>query len=103
MADIPHIAWPFRLAANRLAQVEQDSIEDVEQNVRAYLATPKGARPLSPDFGLEDLTFAPGTNADRVASEIIAAEDGRADVTITTTPPDGTGRVSVTVAVDLAE
>jgi phage baseplate assembly protein W len=104
MAEVPHLAWPFSLPGRGpLAQVEQDSIEDVRQNVHSYLATARGERPLSPDFGLEDPSFGPNVNGSRLAAEIMDAEP-RANVTITTTSAqDGSGRVSVDVHVDLAE
>lgn len=103
MADIPHLAWPFRMSGRSLAQVEQDSIEDVQQNVRSYLTTARGERWLSPDFGLVDPTFGPGVNTARVAAEVMDAEDGRADVEITATGPDLNGRMSVEVRVGLSE
>jgi hypothetical protein len=103
MAEIPHLAWPFRMAGRRLAQVEQDGLEDVTQSVRSYLATARGARPLSPDFGLEDPTFGPGVDPVRLAAEIMDAEDGRADVVITTVGVDAQGRQQVTVSVDVVE
>lgn len=104
MADVvPHLAWPFRVSGKRLATVEQDDLPDVTQNVYAYLATARGERPLSPDFGLEDPTFAPGFDGERIASEIMAAENGRAVVTVTSSPPDGSGRAAINVSVDLAE
>lgn len=103
MADIiPHLAWPLRLAGTRLAQVEQDSLEDVRQNVHAYLTTPKGARPLSPDFGIEDPAFGPGLNAARLAADIMAAED-RATITVSVSGPDATGDQQVNVYLDLAQ
>ena len=98
-----HLAWPFRLSGRRLAAVEQDGLDDVTQNVRSYLATVRGERPLSPDFGLDDPTFAPGFPASRIASEIEDAEDGRARVAIEVSGPDANGRTSVRVSVDLAD
>lgn len=102
MADVPHLAWPFRMAGRQLATVEQDGIEDVQQNVYSYLRTPRGERSLSPDFGVEDPTFGPGVNAGQLAQDIEAAED-RAEVNVTVTPIDGSGRTSISVAVELAE
>lgn len=99
---IPHLAWPFRMGDRRLAVVEQDTLADVQQNVRAFLHTSRGERTLSPDFGLEDPTFGPGLDVVRVAAEIQEAED-RAAVTVTATPIDPTGRVAVNVSVELAE
>lgn len=103
--DVPHLAWPFRFLSGgrRLATVEQDGIEDVQQNVRAYLHTTRGERSLSPDFGLEDPTFGPGVDPTVVAAEIEEADDFRSVVTIVAAPPDGTGRQVVEVSVELAE
>lgn len=101
-AVIPHLAWPFRMGTRRLLVVEQDTIEDVQQNVRAYLHTPRGARSLSPDFGLDDPTFTAGVDVDRLAREIEDAED-RASVTVTAAPITPLGRAAVRVSVDLAE
>jgi hypothetical protein len=103
MADVPHLAWPFAMSGRSLATVEQDSIEDVQQNVRSYFSTARGERPLSPDFGLEDPTFGPDVNTTRLAAEIEEAENGRASISITKTGPDRTGRMGISVAVDLAE
>lgn len=103
MADVPHLAWPFRFANRKLVQVEQDSIEDLRQSVHAYLATPRGARPLNPDFGVEDPTFGPGLDAAQLAADIEASEDGRAAVTVTVDGPNERGRQDVTVRVALPE
>jgi hypothetical protein len=104
MAEVPqvasHLAWPFRLSGRRLLTVEQDSIDDVEQNVRSYLATAKGDRPLSPDFGLDDPTFSASVSGERLAADIMEQED-RANVEVDVSPQDGTGRTSITVTVDL--
>jgi hypothetical protein len=107
MADVvpqiaAHLAWPFRMSGQRLATVEQDSIEDVEQNVRAYLSTAKGDRPLSPDFGLDDPTFSRSVSGERLAADIMEQED-RADVEVLVSGPDPSGRTAITVNVDLAE
>lgn len=97
------MAWPLRVGDHRLATVEQDSIEDVQQNVHSFLNTTRGERSLSPDFGLEDPTFGPSVNTTLLAAEIEEAEAGRAVVSVTSTPIDGTGRVAVDVNVELAE
>lgn len=102
-ADVPHLAWPFRFAGRRLVQVEQDSIEDLQQSVHAYLTTPRGTRPLNPDFGIEDPTFGPGINPTRLAADIEASEDNRALVTVTVTPLGGAGVQDVNVHVALPE
>jgi hypothetical protein len=101
-AVIPHLAWPFRMGTRQLATVEQDTIEDVKQNVHAFLHTARGERTLSPDFGLEDPTFGPSVDATRIAADIEAVED-RANVTVTATRPNDSHRVSVNVSVELAE
>lgn len=104
MPEIPHLAWPFRYdSSGKLAQVEQDSQEDLEQSVRAYMTTPRGSRPLSPDFGLEDPTWGPGVDPTLLAKEIEESEDGRAAVSITVSGPTGAGVQQVQVEVEPAE
>jgi hypothetical protein len=100
---IPHLRWPFRFVNRALADVEQDTIEDVEQSVHAYVTTPKGSRPLSPDFGVEDPTFSGSINAARLAAEIEESEDGRAVVDVQVRGPDENGRTSININVDLPE
>lgn len=101
--DVPHLAWPFRMAGSQLATVEQDSIEDVRQNVRSFLHTTRGERSLSPDFGLDDPTFGPGLNTALLEAEIEDAEAGRATVEVVAAPITGSGRMAVDVHVGLAE
>lgn len=103
--EIPHLAWPFRYeaGAQRLGQVEQDSTEDLEQSVHAYMVTPKGSRPLNPDFGLDDPTFGPGVDPGVLAREIEESEDGRASVSITVNGPTEAGVQQVLVEVEPAE
>ena len=105
MPDIPHLQWPFAYEPShqRLGQVDQDSIEDLQQSAHAYLVTPRGSRPLNPDFGIEDPTFGPGVDAAQLERDIEDSEDGRANVSITVVGPDQDGRQQVTVEVDNAE
>lgn len=102
MTDIPHIAYPLRLTATGLEQVEQDSIDDVRQCVHVLLRTPVGARPLAPDVGVEDPTFSEGVDPEQLAAELEGQED-RARITITAAAPDETGEQAVQIAVDLAD
>lgn len=60
MAEIPHLALPFRVERGRAAVVEQDSDEDVEQCVEAVLRYRPGERPEAPDFGTPDQTHRQG-------------------------------------------
>lgn len=53
----PHFAVPFRAENGSVAQVEQDSVEDIEDCVEAVLRTPEGSRVEVPDFGIPDATF----------------------------------------------
>jgi phage baseplate assembly protein W len=101
VADVPHFAWPFRLANGHLVTVEQDTLDDVIQCVRAYMTTPKGARPLSPDFGLIDPTFGPGVEPAALEAELEAAEP-RASIEVEAYGPDQGGQQQVNVKVDLA-
>jgi hypothetical protein len=103
MADVPHLQWPFRLAGRKLAQVEQDSLEDLQQSVHAFLSTPLGSRPLNPDFGLEDPTFSAGVDPLQLEADIEASEDGRAAVTVTVAGPSGAGAQQIDIVVAVPE
>lgn len=103
MADIPHLTWPFRMAGQQLATVEQDSLEDVQQSVYAYLYCSKGARPLNPDWGVEDPTFTGVIDGPALAAELEQSEDGRAVVAVNVIGPGGDGRAQLDVYVDLPE
>lgn len=101
MTEIPHLAFPLRLAADGLAVVEQDELDDVRQCVHVLLRTPLGARPLAPDVGVEDPTFSTGIDPEALTAQIEEQED-RARVTITASGPDETGEQNVTIAVAVA-
>ena len=103
MPDVPHLAWPFRMGGRQLAQVEQDSLEDVQQSVYAYLHCEKGARPLNPTWGVEDPTFSSTIDGAQLAAELEASEEGRAQVAVNVYGPDAAGRARLDVFVDLAE
>jgi len=86
-----------------LTQVEQDTLPDVQQSVYAYLSCPKGARPLNPDWGVEDPTFSTTIDGEALAAELEASEDGRALVNVIVNGPSGEGRAVLDVFVDLPE
>lgn len=56
MADlsIPHLTWPVRLDGTGLAQVEQDSLDDIAQCVTVLLSTQVGSRDELPAYGIDD-------------------------------------------------
>ena len=60
MADLlaPELAIPFRLVGNGVAEVEQDSDEEITQGAILVLRYEIGERPAIPRFGIEDPTFA---------------------------------------------
>lgn len=59
MAQVPHFDLPFRWNGNKIAVVEQDSLEDVTNCVQAILLTRLGERLERPDFGIGDPVFLP--------------------------------------------
>lgn len=55
---MPHLAFPLSLSVDgTFRDVEQDTLADVRQCVHALARTQRGSRPLSPQAGLEDVTF----------------------------------------------
>jgi phage baseplate assembly protein W len=57
LATVPHSALPFRIENGRVAEVEQDSVEEIEGCVEAILRTFVGTRIDAPDFGVPDESF----------------------------------------------
>lgn len=55
--SVPHLAFPLRLSGGRLATVEQDSMDEIEQCVEIVLRTERGTRLGQIEFGIEDPTF----------------------------------------------
>jgi phage baseplate assembly protein W len=53
----PHFAMPFSASNGVVAQVEQDSVEEIEDCVEAVLRTPQGSRVEEPEFGIPDASF----------------------------------------------
>lgn len=101
MIDTPHIAYPFRLVAGTLSLVEQDSQADIEQCVHLLMRTRPGARPLTPEIGIEDPTFTAGPDADEITQYLAEYEDrARCTVTVETNGATRTVRISVTPAED---
>jgi phage baseplate assembly protein W len=69
MAEIPHLALPFRFEDGRAAVNEQDTPDDVADCVEAVLRTRPGEREERPDFGVPDPTFSQAPiDADGIAS-----------------------------------
>ena len=54
-------AFPFRIDTNGLPRVvEQDTLEEIEQNVMVLVLTELGERQEVPGFGVPDPTFTQG-------------------------------------------
>ncbi len=48
---------PFEISGGKALTVEQATIDEVEQNVRVIVATRRGERLATPDFGTGDPVF----------------------------------------------
>lgn len=75
MARIPQFALPFRVVDGQVAEVEQDSLEDVEQCVEAILRTFVGTLIDDPGLGVPDETFVQQTPAPSADVYIAAIEE----------------------------
>lgn len=53
----PHFKTPFQIVDGKVAEVEQDSQEEIEQCVVAILRTPVGTRIENPELGIPDEAF----------------------------------------------
>lgn len=83
---VPHFAFPFRFGSHGAAEVvEQDTPEEIEQNVKVLVLTERGERIEVPDFGVDDVVFQTGIDEGAIAAQ--AREwDERADVLIAEDP-----------------
>lgn len=70
MADVPHLAIPFRIVGSSALAVEQDSDEELTNAAWAILSTELGSRDELPEFGVTDLPFRDGSD---VSGEIADA------------------------------
>lgn len=99
--SITHLQWPFELAGDgTFATVEQDTLEDVQQCIRVLVQTPLGARPLAPEIGVDDPTFA-GVNGDDL-QVTLEEQEPRATVDVTVAAPDKHGEQTVELRVEVA-
>lgn len=79
---VPHFDLPFRLSGSSFAVVEQDSSADVANCVEAIVRTPNGFRDDTPDFGMDDITFAnQPLNLERLTAQI-ESQEPRASVAL---------------------
>lgn len=80
-AQIPHFALPLRIGGDgRFAVLEQDSPDEIAQNVAVILATPEGSRAELPEFGAPRFDFTVPDPAGVVAA--LAEWEPRADVSL---------------------
>lgn len=78
----PHFAWPFQLGADRaFAVVEQDTSDDVTQNVLILVSTQVGSREELPEYGITDPTFSAVVDSEEIISAVTEWEE-RATVDI---------------------
>lgn len=83
---IPHIAFPFRVTpAGVVDTVEQDTLDEVAQNVRVIVSTVEGERIEVLGFGVPDLVF-----RNQLPYSVLQAEveewEPRASLVFTDTP-----------------
>lgn len=51
------LSYPLSLTFDRFSTVRQDSDAYKAQQIKAFLRTEKGERPIMPDFGMNEPTF----------------------------------------------
>ena len=75
MPVTPHLAVPFRVEHGRAVTVEEDTLDEVKQNVIVVLDSRQGERLMVPTFGLEDPTFRLAQEAIDETEILSAVED----------------------------
>lgn len=102
----PHLAYPFRMADNgELAVLEQRSLDEGRMCAHVLMRTPRGARPLAPEVGVEDPTFTYGIDAELLEADL--NENGWMPedfvVRVSALPVTGAGAQAIRVVVAYAE
>lgn len=59
MAQIPHLSLPIRMLGDRLATVEQDTVDELAINIDCLCRFGKGERAEDVEFGLLPMPFSP--------------------------------------------
>ena len=72
MAGVPQFDLPFRVKGEAVVEVDQDSIEDVDNCVEAIVRTPLGSHLDDLDLGVPDLTFR-SVGANPTAEQFLSA------------------------------
>lgn len=91
MADtgikVPQFNLPFKLSADGVACVEQDSYEDIANCVELIVRTPVGFRDDAPDRGFPQLEFLEQNQLQGILpTQIVTAQEPRADVLLSSKP-----------------
>jgi hypothetical protein len=68
--EIPQFSMPLRVVGGRFAVVEQDSPDEIRDQVEALIRTPQGSRLDLPDFGISDPTFRLDPDLDAIRDAI---------------------------------
>lgn len=64
---VDHFRTPLSVSAGRFGTVEQDSVDEIAQNVSVIVGTPYGSRLEVPEFGVDPSVF------DVTADDVTAA------------------------------
>jgi len=72
VTDVPHFDLPLRFdpGQSRMAEVEQESVEEILACVLAVMLCERGFRVDVPEFGIDDPTFDPVVDTDLLRSQI---------------------------------
>jgi hypothetical protein len=72
LAEVPQFDLPFRIEDGAVAEVEQGSVEDIDNCVEAIVLTPFRSRMDDPALGVSDQAFA-SISANPSAKEFVTA------------------------------
>ncbi len=90
-ASVPHLALPLRVGGDgRFAVLEQDSGDEIAQNVAVILATPEGSRAELPEFGAPRFDFEIPDPSDVI--EAVKEWEPRADLSVSVVAGLGTSQ-----------
>ena len=104
MADVPHLSLPLRVIGQTFAVVDQDTVDELANNIKAVTSFAQGQRADDMRFGILPMPFDNRPlNLDDL-NTTIAIYEPRADATVSEAPydPNDPTAARVSIAVTMA-
>lgn len=101
MADVPHLSLPLHVVGDRLATVDQDTVEELANNVMVITSFSRGERIEDPQFGILPMPFDNRPLSVTDLETTIATYEPRASVNVRQADYDPTDPTAARVSIEV--